>query len=179
MVNIQKWTEYFKRGIQLLVGVSIFEFPLLMSIRVKIFCFMFNGNSKGSMIHRDVMFYVPHGIRTAKFSFGEAIDINHGVEIDYSGGVTIGHCVWVSQNVLIETHEHVISTGSKKEWSVKTYPLEIGDDAWIGANAIILPKVGKIGKGAIIGAGSIVTKAVPDNAIVAGNPARIIKMRAE
>lgn len=55
--------------------------------------------------------------------------------------------------------------------------LIIKDDVWIGARATILGNVGTIGTGSIIGAGSVVTKAVPDYAIVAGNPARIIKYR--
>jgi acetyltransferase-like isoleucine patch superfamily enzyme len=53
--------------------------------------------------------------------------------------------------------------------------LYIGHDVWIGANVIILPGCYKIGNGAIIGAGSIVTKDVPPYAIVAGNPSRLIK----
>lgn len=55
--------------------------------------------------------------------------------------------------------------------------LEIGNDCWIGANAVILPKVSSIGNGAVVGAGAIVTKNVPPYAIVAGNPARIIGYR--
>ena len=55
--------------------------------------------------------------------------------------------------------------------------LIIGDDVWIGARATILGNVQTIGRGAIIGAGSVVTKPIPDYAIVAGNPARIIKYR--
>lgn len=54
---------------------------------------------------------------------------------------------------------------------------EIGNDVWIGDSAIILPGCKTIGNGAIIGAGSVVTKNVPDYAIVAGNPAKIIKYR--
>ena len=53
--------------------------------------------------------------------------------------------------------------------------LMIHDDVWIGARVTILGNVGTIGKGAIIGAGAVVTKAVPDYAIVGGNPARIIR----
>ena len=52
----------------------------------------------------------------------------------------------------------------------------IEDDVWIGSNSVILSGV-KIGRGAVIGAGSIVTKNVPKYAIVAGNPAKVIKMR--
>ena len=59
----------------------------------------------------------------------------------------------------------------------KKSTLIIGNDVWIGANVTILPNVVKIGDGVIIGAGSVVTKNIPDYAIVAGNPAKIIKYR--
>ncbi len=59
------------------------------------------------------------------------------------------------------------------EWS----SLSIGNDVWIGQNVVILPSCSKIGNGAVIGAGSIVTKDVPAYAVVAGSPARKIKMR--
>ncbi len=55
-------------------------------------------------------------------------------------------------------------------------PVTICDDVWIGARVIILPGV-TVGKGAIIAAGAVVTKDVPEYAIVGGNPARVIKMR--
>jgi Acetyltransferase (isoleucine patch superfamily) len=56
-------------------------------------------------------------------------------------------------------------------------PLQIDDDVWIGARAMILPGCKHIGKGVIVGAGSVVTKDIPDYAIVGGNPARVIKYR--
>lgn len=55
--------------------------------------------------------------------------------------------------------------------------LSIENDVWIGHNAIILPRVRRIGNGAVIGAGSVVTKDIPPYAVVAGNPAKIIKYR--
>jgi maltose O-acetyltransferase len=61
--------------------------------------------------------------------------------------------------------------------SLPKSPLLIDDDVWIGARAMILPGCQHIGKGVIIGAGSVVTKDVPDYAIVGGNPARVIKYR--
>ena len=56
-------------------------------------------------------------------------------------------------------------------------PLEIGDDVWIGARVMILPGCRNIGKGVIVGAGSVVTKDIPDYAIVGGNPAKVLKYR--
>ena len=62
---------------------------------------------------------------------------------------------------------------------IKQYPpVQIADDVWIGARVMILPGL-KIGKGAIIGAGAVVTKDVPPYAIFAGNPARMIGSREE
>jgi acetyltransferase-like isoleucine patch superfamily enzyme len=62
----------------------------------------------------------------------------------------------------------------QRENHIKDKPVIIEENVWIGANAVILPGV-KIGKNSIVGAGSIVTKDVEENVIVAGNPARIIK----
>ena len=62
------------------------------------------------------------------------------------------------------------------EYFCRTYalPVKIGNGCWIGGGAIILPGV-SIGDGTVIGAGSVVTKDIPDNVVVAGNPAKIIK----
>lgn len=56
-------------------------------------------------------------------------------------------------------------------------PLKIEDDVWIGAKVIVLPGCKHIGKGIVIGAGSVVTKDIPDYAIIGGNPAKIIRYR--
>jgi maltose O-acetyltransferase len=58
-------------------------------------------------------------------------------------------------------------------------PLKITGDVWIGARAIVLPGCKRIGKGVIIGAGAVVTKDIPDYAIVGGNPAKVIRFRVE
>lgn len=56
-------------------------------------------------------------------------------------------------------------------------PLTVEKDVWIGSRAIVLPGCARIGTGAIIGAGAVVTKDVPDWAIVGGNPATVMKFR--
>ena len=67
--------------------------------------------------------------------------------------------------------------GVVSETSVPPRTLVISDDVWIGHNAVILPQVGQIGRGAVIAAGAVVTRSVPAYAMVAGNPARILRYR--
>lgn len=63
----------------------------------------------------------------------------------------------------------------KKEWTgIRVSPVRIGDKAWVGLNAIVLRGV-NVGEGAIVGAGSVVTKDVPAWSVVAGNPARVVR----
>jgi len=100
-------------------------------------------------------------------------------EIDCSGGVTIGARFTLSENAKIYTHDHVID-GGDVNWrknGLVTTPLTIEDDVWVGAGAIILPKVRCLGQGSVIAAGSVVRDDVPPLAIVAGNPARVVRHR--
>jgi acetyltransferase-like isoleucine patch superfamily enzyme len=66
---------------------------------------------------------------------------------------------------------------AKKEADIKRRGMTIGNDVWVSQNVILLPSVKRIGDGAVIGAGAVVTKDVPDFAIVVGNPAKVIKYR--
>lgn len=97
--------------------------------------------------------------------------INRRCQLDFSGGLTIGHDCVVSEEVEIETHLHGYDPHSVPECSA----LSIGNHVWIGFRAVILPQVKQIGDHSIIAAGSIVTHDVPPHVIVAGNPARVIK----
>ena len=104
---------------------------------------------------------------------GDNVNIDRGCRVDFSGGVQIGLGCTLSESVVIETHSH----GYDPHSSPQAMPLIIEDDVWIGMRSIILPQVGRIGKGALIAAGSVVTHPVPDHAIVGGNPARTIKVK--
>jgi len=94
--------------------------------------------------------------------------------------ITIGNDVMMAEEVVILNQAHNFEDLSKP-MGVQGYQprtqQRIGNNVWIGTRAIILPQVKSIGDGAIIAAGAVVTKDVPDFAIVGGNPARIIKSR--
>lgn len=102
-----------------------------------------------------------------------------GINCEVNGPVTIGKCVMMGPEVVIYTsnHEHGrtdIPMMDQGKSVVK--PVVIEDDVWIGRRAIIMSGV-HIGCGSIIGAGAVVTKDVPDYAIVGGVPAKNLKMR--
>jgi maltose O-acetyltransferase len=120
--------------------------------------------------------------KKAYFGMGSQIEIG-----DYSGigansdvgRVKIGKYVMIGPEVIILSRSHnyrdvtkpMIFQGYDKEKTII-----IGDDVWIGTRAIILPGV-KIGNGVIVGAGAVVTKDVPDYAVVGGVPAKLIRYR--
>jgi acetyltransferase-like isoleucine patch superfamily enzyme len=110
-----------------------------------------------------------------RVSVGDDVTIGAFVHIWGGGGVTIGHRVLIASHVAISSLTHVY-TGSTIHRTLRAAPIDIGDDAWIGAHAVLLPGV-RIGAGAVVGAGSIVTRDVPPRAIVAGVPARVLKNR--
>ena len=172
------YMEAMLRGIQYVVGMFFFDMPPLLTIRNFVISRLFN-TGKGLSVGNSCVFLCPHfeEVPNRLLLLGDNISINRNVEIDYSGGVFIGNDVWISQNVLIETHEHVISKVPKSLWVIKRSQLVIEDEAWIGANVIILESVNRIGKGAIVAAGAVVVKDVPDMAIVGGVPAKSIGTR--
>jgi acetyltransferase-like isoleucine patch superfamily enzyme len=98
--------------------------------------------------------------------------------IGCSGYIEIGNNVMMSPRVSIYSENHVFSNTSIPmiEQGVKRSFVKIEDDCWIAANAVILAGV-TIGRGAVVAAGSVVTKDVPPYSIVAGNPAKVIKSR--
>ena len=92
------------------------------------------------------------------------------------GPVTIGHHVNLAQGITVTALNHKFENPDIRidEQGVSTKPVVIGNDIWVGANAVILPGV-TIGDHSVIAAGAIVTKDVPPHSLVAGVPAKIIK----
>ena len=95
-------------------------------------------------------------------------------EIDSRAPVKIGNHVIIGDRSRIITCSHNIDD---PEWTFKQYGVVIEDYVWIASNAIVLPSCRHIGRGAVIGAGAVVAKDVPPMAVVAGNPATILRYR--
>ncbi len=105
---------------------------------------------------------------------GSQSQIDRDSILDFSGNLTIEERVVISEAVIIYTHSH----GHNPKSEAQKTPLVIADDAWIGSRAIISEGAGRIGRGAIVAAGAVVTKEVGDWKIVGGAPARVIGDRA-
>jgi acetyltransferase-like isoleucine patch superfamily enzyme len=97
--------------------------------------------------------------------------INHNLSLSCFERIEIGHGVAISENVTIRDSDNHVISGSRNG---KTAPVKIGNNVWIGLNAIILKGV-TIGDGAIVAAGSLVNKDVPPATLVAGVPAKVIR----
>lgn len=88
--------------------------------------------------------------------------------------VHIGHHVMIGPHVQIYTPAHDQQAEARIQgWEVAK-PIVIEDNVWIGGGAILLPGV-RIGRNAVVGAGAVVTRSVPANTVVAGNPARVLR----
>lgn len=117
-------------------------------------------------------------------AYGGNIEIKNNVYLgEYvliygHGGITIGSNTLIAMHTCIVTSNHTIPSKSHliRDNSDILLPVLIGNDVWIGANCSILGGV-NIGDGAVIGAGSVVTKNIPAYAIAFGNPAKVIRYR--
>jgi maltose O-acetyltransferase len=121
--------------------------------------------------------------RGAYFGMGDQLQIGDnsglGVNCQASGPIIIGNDVMIGPDVILLTQNHQFDRLDIPMWKQgykEPKPIIIHDDVWIGIRAIVLAGV-HIGKGAIVAAGAIVTKDVPDYAIVGGSPAYVIKYR--
>jgi len=123
------------------------------------------------IINKNVIIWVE------SISFGDNIQINPNTCI--YGRVIIGNNVMIAPNCMIAAGNHGIEVNNEPMILQKCTtkgPIRIGDDVWIASNSVLLDGI-KIGSGAIVGAGSVVTKDVPPMAIVIGNPARVVRYR--
>ncbi|KAL6602487.1 bacterial transferase hexapeptide repeat protein [Neocallimastix sp. 'constans'] len=110
------------------------------------------------------------GARYNCVTIGDNVYVNSGCLFMAAGGITIDDNAMLAANVQLISNNHDL----KDRVVITCKPVHIKKNVWIGAGATILPGV-TIGENSVVGAGSVVTKSVEDNVIVAGNPARVIR----
>ena len=125
-----------------------------------------------------------HNIEIGKYSYGGCFN-----SANIRAFTKIGRYCSFAENVYIYNANHPLilksthpffynpSLGCVDTEQISRRCIEIGNDVWVGQNVIILASVTSIGDGAVIGAGTVVTKNVPDFAVVVGNPGKIVKYR--
>jgi len=110
-------------------------------------------------------------------SLGDGTFVGSGCEFNAIQGISIGANCLIASGCRFIDHNHGIQSGKLMKLQEETSsPIQVGTDVWIGANCIVLKGV-SIGDGAIVAAGSVVTKSVASYTIVAGVPAQFIKSR--
>ena len=128
--------------------------------------------STSKKLHIEPPFYCDYGYN---IRFGKNVFMNYNCCILDVCAVNIGDNAMFGPNVQIYTATHPLEHELRNSGVEYAKPITIGDNVWIGGNAVICPGV-TIGNNVVIGAGSVVTKSFPDDVCIAGNPAKIVKM---
>lgn len=168
--------QTFRLLFQILIGNRLFNFPILLKLRDFLYTILFHSGKDLHVGHK-VFFDREHQKYDGSVNLGNNIFISHGVFIDYTGHLRIKDGVWILSEAMIYTHKHDIDylRANNKNITIQS-ELLIEENAYIGSRVVVLPSCHYIGKNAIIGAGSIVTKDVDDNTFVAGNPAKLVRI---
>ncbi len=132
---------------------------------------LLGGAGEGARI--EAPFHCAYGFN---LFLGDGAFLNAGCTILDTAPVRIGKGTMLGPNVQIYCAEHHREASGRRAGLEIARPVTIGDNAWIGGSAVILPGV-SIGEGAIVGAGAVVTRDVAADATVVGNPARVIIRR--
>ena len=141
--------------------------------RILVFRLLFGKIGKAVMIDYGTYFRYP-----SKIQIGNHVAINRGCEL-YAAYLAKDGTITIGSNVALGPHVKVFAGGhdyTTIDLAVTGGPVVIHDYVWIGGNSTILPGV-RVGEGAVIGAGSVVTGDIPPYTVAAGNPARVIKVR--
>ena len=127
--------------------------------------------SVGEAVNIKPPFYVDYG---SYISIGAGTFANYGLMALDVASITIGRDVQIGPNVQLLTPTHPIDPALRRAKYEAAKPIVIQDNVWLGGGAIVLAGV-TVGENSVVGAGAVVTKDVPPNVVVVGNPARIVK----
>lgn len=105
---------------------------------------------------------------------GENFYSNHNLVILDCAAVKFGDNVFIGPNCSFYTAGHPLDAKQRNAGLEYAHPITVGDNVWLGGNVVILPGV-TIGNNSVIGAGSVVTKNIPENVVAVGNPCKVVK----
>ena len=143
----------------------------------------FRSNDEAHMVLSDLLGFVGENVSIRQpfhvdcgwnVSIGDDTFVNFGCTFLANATISIGKRVMIAPNVQVLTPTHPVEVEARNRCELLDAPIEICDDVWIGAGAIICPGV-KIGARSVIGAGSVVIRDIPADVVAAGNPARVIR----
>jgi acetyltransferase-like isoleucine patch superfamily enzyme len=171
----------------MLLSKLFFKLYALKSERMRKVILTLVSRFEGGQMHSETLraiFSKYHNIEIGMYSYGGCFNLDH-----IRPFTKIGRYCSFAENVYVYNANHPFDRKSAHPFfydpslgyvgteQILRRGIEIGNDVWVGQNVIILPSVTQIGDGAVIGAGTVVTKNVPDFAVVVGNPGRVIKYR--
>lgn len=169
----------------MIIAIKNFMFNIIQWVRVRMLCLHTGMVSSSIQISLDAAYgsnvrIGPGVIITSDVQIGDGTYINRNSSVE---NCVVGKYCSISEGVKINPVEHNLAlvtthpvAGESGHYGIQNRKVEIGNDVLISLNAIILSGV-RIGDGAVIGAGAVVTKNIPPYAVVAGVPARIIRYR--
>lgn len=109
-----------------------------------------------------------------RVTIGADTFINYRCFLNTSAAITIGSRCDIGMGVLFATSSHELGDPTRRAGAPTADPIVVGDAAWIGGGSILLPGV-TVGEGAVVAAGSVVTRDVPPHTLAAGSPARVVR----
>lgn len=171
-------------GLQTVMGGKLFNLMGLRHLKNFIYRRMFDIE-KGTAIFDHVMIKRGHrhieaengkNVRCGQLYIGKHVKLSSNVLVDFCGEVNIGDHTIIARNSMIFSHAHVFHKNRifDDSWIIP-HKIDIGKYVFIGVNSLILPGCSSIGDNAVVMPGSVVTKAVPANTVVRGNPAKKVR----
>lgn len=156
-------------------------------LRAQMLCFQIHQLPPDQLEARNALFRQLLGQSTTfhieppfRCDYGENIKLGENFFANYNctildcAEVVIGNNVMFAPNVSLFTAAHPIDPAKRNSGIEFALPITIGNNVWIGGNTVVMPNV-RIGDNVVIGAGSVVTRDIPDNSIAAGNPCRVLR----
>lgn len=105
---------------------------------------------------------------------GKKVYFNYGVKLVDDTHIYIGDCTQLGPGCILATADHPLDAAQREAGYQRNFPIRVGRNCWFGAGVMVMPGV-TIGDNVVIGAGSVVTRDLPDNVLAMGTPCRVVR----